>query len=187
MDPYVTTDGKYSYLTYEPKSARLQHSPYLQPIFPPHNPYFGGNSPRTRSRSPNATARSGVLAETGRNAARLSLSTPFKNTPYRPPYVEQTYAERKEMFEQRERDHDMKNSRRFMKKYPVSPYKTSMIGQYEQCVIGRQIERVHYEEDVYRATSQASQRRCEQQYQEAVALHEEQMKKSGVKEPKYNY
>ena len=186
--PYVVDNGNSTYLAYEPKSARLQQSPYLQPVFPPHNPFFGMDRPVT-SRSPRAS-RTGVLQTTGRNQAkveRLSLSVPFKNTPYKPPNVEQTYSERKAMYDQRAKDYDRKNSKRYQKRYPADAYKTSMYGQYEQHVLHRQVERLLTEEDEYRCISQSSQRRREQLFEEASKLHEEQMKKSGVQEPQYNF
>lgn len=170
MDVFIL-DGKKS--KYEPKSARLKVSPYLQPAFPPHDPFFGIDPKLlSESRSPRASQK-GVLATAGRSAT-------FKPRVYSPPRVDMTYVQRKALYEKREADFDKKATQKYTRLNPMSSYKKSMIGAYEECVIGRKVERVLAEEEEYRSISQAARKRLEQHALESERLHEQQMKQTGL-------
>lgn len=156
-----------------PKSARLKMSPYLQPVFPPKDPFFGYDPKYLKAARSPRPKRKEVLTTAG-------ITTAFKPRNYSPPRVDMTYVQRKALYDKKEAEYDKKLLKKYERLNPMDSYKSSMIGAYQQCVIDKKAEMVLAEEEEYRSMSQAKKKRLAQQAAEVERLREQQMKKTGI-------
>ncbi|EAY20151.1 hypothetical protein TVAG_020960 [Trichomonas vaginalis G3] len=171
---------------FEPKSARLQDTPYLQPVFPPKNPVNAVSNPRSRSMKKDPNINTKIQNYESRRSYRFANER-ARDIPYVPPEYSGTYVETTRELTKKEKEFNRKLIQKYTRKSKLPPYHTSMIGAYKKVVLGRKSERVLQETNDYQTTEIYKRRRCNKLYEENMRFHSDQMQRTGVKEPKYNF
>lgn len=171
---------------FEPRSARLQDSPYLMPAFPPKHPVNAISNPRSRSMKKEPTKNPRFQNFESRRSLRFA-NEKAKEIPYQPPEYAGTYVETAREFSKRASEFNRKIIQKYTKKSKLPPYHTSMIGTYKKVVIGRKAERAIQEYCEYENAEDFKRKRCNRLYEENTRFHTDQMHRFGVREPKYNY
>lgn len=170
---------------YEPKSARLYHTPYLQPLWLPKPPINAVASPRpTTNKSPRNVLRqyNGLSSDFGRDTIQSPTTTrEFKMS------NSLTYDQHLKQNSIRLRKYDNKLAQKYSKVFSCEPYKSSMIGAWQNSIIDHQHERARNETFQYQQRVNFSRQRSHRIHEEAERAHRWQMEVNGVPEPRYNY
>lgn len=164
------------------KSARLYHSPYLQPLWVPKNPVNPVSPRPVTNRNSRNLLRNNQRAPGEYDGSILMSPTISKGFKFNP---ELTYDQRNKQNQVRRQKYDQQLAQKYTKAFACDPYKTSMTDTWQKVLIDHQKARYRNEMIEHQQRMIFSRQRSQRIGDEAERVHKYQMEINGVKEPTY--